>query len=390
MTGAGRGFCAGADMEETFKERIDGRDPGGDTAHGQGGMPAGLDWVDALPPLEAARRGGERRRGRHRHDDDPALRRDRRLGEGPLRHALHQGRAGAGAGEHALPGGSASGFGRASEMCLSGRLYPAAEAAPCGLVDRLVAPDDAARHRVRARARDRRQPGPAAAHDQGAARRATAATTDLTAAQQRETRDAARVLEERRSTRRRCRPSSRSGRRSSAEQRPGQQAGAVAKQPTYWLTRYLILRLLGLVYFFAFLSLARQVLPLIGEHGSTPIAPVPRRTSSSIAALAGRRSSTTRASSGSMLRTRCSSVSPGSAAPSRFRSCSATRTRSCSRSCGRSTCRSSTSARSGTATDGRSSSSRRASWRSSSARPSTRADSRAAPRRPSSSGCFAG
>jgi len=43
----------------------------------------------------------------------------------------------------------------------------------------------------------------------------------------------------------------------------------VAKQPTYWLTRFLILRLLGLVYFFAFLSLARQVLPLIGEHGLT-------------------------------------------------------------------------------------------------------------------------
>ena len=35
----------------------------------------------------------------------------------------------------------------------------------------------------------------------------------------------------------------------------------MAKQPTYWLTRLLILRLLGLVYFFAFLSLALQVLP---------------------------------------------------------------------------------------------------------------------------------
>ena len=33
------------------------------------------------------------------------------------------------------------GFGRASEMCLSGRLYSAAEAEHCGLVDRLVAPD---------------------------------------------------------------------------------------------------------------------------------------------------------------------------------------------------------------------------------------------------------
>ena len=38
----------------------------------------------------------------------------------------------------------------------------------------------------------------------------------------------------------------------------------------YWLTRFLFLRLLGLVYFFAFLSLAIQILPLIGEHGIFP------------------------------------------------------------------------------------------------------------------------
>jgi hypothetical protein len=44
-----------------------------------------------------------------------------------------------------------------------------------------------------------------------------------------------------------------------------------ARGPSYWLTRFLILRLLGLVYFFAFLSLARQVLPLIGSHGLTPV-----------------------------------------------------------------------------------------------------------------------
>src|SRR5438132_12547659 len=60
MTGAGRGFCAGADMEKTFQSRIQGRDPGGDTAHGQGGMPAGLDWVGLCrrsKPLVAAVNG---------------------------------------------------------------------------------------------------------------------------------------------------------------------------------------------------------------------------------------------------------------------------------------------------------------------------------------------
>jgi hypothetical protein len=40
--------------------------------------------------------------------------------------------------------------------------------------------------------------------------------------------------------------------------------------PSYWLTRFLILRLVGFVYFFAFLSLATQVLPLIGHEGLLP------------------------------------------------------------------------------------------------------------------------
>ena len=60
MTGAGRGFCAGADMEATFKSRIEGTDPGGNTAAGQGGMPAGLDWVKmarAAKPIVAAVNG---------------------------------------------------------------------------------------------------------------------------------------------------------------------------------------------------------------------------------------------------------------------------------------------------------------------------------------------
>jgi hypothetical protein len=39
---------------------------------------------------------------------------------------------------------------------------------------------------------------------------------------------------------------------------------------SYWLTRFIILRMLGLVYFVAFLSLAQQIMPLIGSRGLLP------------------------------------------------------------------------------------------------------------------------
>src|SRR5258708_27369356 len=39
---------------------------------------------------------------------------------------------------------------------------------------------------------------------------------------------------------------------------------------SYWLTRFVILRLLGLVYAVAFLVAAKQLVPLIGENGLTP------------------------------------------------------------------------------------------------------------------------
>ncbi len=39
---------------------------------------------------------------------------------------------------------------------------------------------------------------------------------------------------------------------------------------SYWLTRFVILRLLGLVYFVAFLIAARQIAPLIGRDGLLP------------------------------------------------------------------------------------------------------------------------
>ena len=42
-------------------------------------------------------------------------------------------------------------------------------------------------------------------------------------------------------------------------------------RPTYWLTRYMILRLLGVIYAIAFLIAINQILPLIGSDGLTPV-----------------------------------------------------------------------------------------------------------------------
>jgi hypothetical protein len=48
------------------------------------------------------------------------------------------------------------------------------------------------------------------------------------------------------------------------------QTAATTLSPSYWLTRFLILRLLGFVYFVAFLVAANQIVPLVGEHGLLP------------------------------------------------------------------------------------------------------------------------
>jgi len=49
------------------------------------------------------------------------------------------------------------------------------------------------------------------------------------------------------------------------------------ERPTYWLTRFLILRLLGIVYAVAFLATIIQIIPLIGEHGLLPASVFIRR-----------------------------------------------------------------------------------------------------------------
>jgi enoyl-CoA hydratase/carnithine racemase len=137
LTGAGRGFCAGADMEETFQKRISGTDPGADTQGGQGGMPRGLDWVAlcrSSKPLVAAVNGACVGIGLTQIlPFDVIFAGERaRFGMGFIKVGLVPELAST----HLL--GQRVGFGRASELCLTGRLVNADEALAIGLVERVV------------------------------------------------------------------------------------------------------------------------------------------------------------------------------------------------------------------------------------------------------------
>jgi enoyl-CoA hydratase/carnithine racemase len=141
MTGAGRGFCAGADMEATFKTRIDGVDPGRNTAGGRGGMPEGLDWVQLVrqsKPLVCAVNGAAVGIGVTMclPADQIVASTAARFGMGFIRMGLVP--------ELASTRWLAAriGFGKASDLFLSGRLIPAQEAFDIGLADQLVEPDD--------------------------------------------------------------------------------------------------------------------------------------------------------------------------------------------------------------------------------------------------------
>jgi enoyl-CoA hydratase/carnithine racemase len=141
LTGAGRGFCAGADMQDTFQTRLGGDDPGGDTAEGQGGLPRGLDWVALVresKPLVAAVNGAAVGVGL-----TMILPFDVIVASQAARFGMFFVKVGLVpelASTHFLV--QRMGFGRASEMCLTGRLYGAEEAHQKGLVDRLVAAEE--------------------------------------------------------------------------------------------------------------------------------------------------------------------------------------------------------------------------------------------------------
>ncbi len=130
LTGAGRGFCAGADIEQNFKARIEGERE----------TPAGSDWVRLIresKPLIAAINGVAVGVGITQvlPFDVLLASREARVGMFFVRMGL-------------VPELASSqllvqrvGFALASEMCLTGRLYSAEELANTGFFNAVVEPD---------------------------------------------------------------------------------------------------------------------------------------------------------------------------------------------------------------------------------------------------------
>src|SRR5437868_14988719 len=121
-------------MELTFKSRIEGRDPGEDTAGGQGGMPAGLDWVRLVresKPLVAAVNGAAVGIGM-----TMILPFDVIVASEKAKFGMFFIKVGL------VPELASTrflvdrvGFGKASQMCLTGKLYDGAAAHAIGLAD---------------------------------------------------------------------------------------------------------------------------------------------------------------------------------------------------------------------------------------------------------------
>lgn len=131
ITGEGRGFCAGADINDTFKSQLEG------TGNGQREGARTGDWVALLrrsKPIIAAVNGVSVGVGATMilPCDVIMASETARFGMAFVKMGLVPELASS----HFLV--QRMGFGRASEMCLTGRLYSAREAHDLDLVDHLV------------------------------------------------------------------------------------------------------------------------------------------------------------------------------------------------------------------------------------------------------------
>ena len=135
VTGAGRGFCAGADIRDNFKARMNAPTPDSETAPVRE-VPG--DWIDLMrssKPLIAAVNGACVGVGATMILPMDIIVASEEAKFGML--FVKMGVTPELASSHFLV--QRMGFGRASEMCLTARLYSGREAFEMGLADRLTA-----------------------------------------------------------------------------------------------------------------------------------------------------------------------------------------------------------------------------------------------------------
>lgn len=140
LTGAGRGFCAGADTEAVFQNRINSDDAGTTPTDEPGGMTGGVDWVQFLrtsKPIVAAVNGPAVGIGITMilPCDQIIASTTAKFGSGFIKMGLVPELASSRLYVQRL------GWGKASDFTLSGRIINGTEAAQIGLADRVVEPD---------------------------------------------------------------------------------------------------------------------------------------------------------------------------------------------------------------------------------------------------------
>ena len=185
LTGEGRGFCAGADMDAVFSTRIGGEDPGNDTAGGSGGMPASVDWVKLIresKPCIAAVNGAAIGIGvtKIMPFDVIVASPKAKLGFVFVKVGIVPELAST----HFLP--MRVGWGRANELMLTGRIVGGEEAVAMGLADVLSGEDDVLERAIEIGEQMAQNPAPMLRMTKDLLM-TNVAETDLDAAQSRET-----------------------------------------------------------------------------------------------------------------------------------------------------------------------------------------------------------
>ena len=138
LTGAGRGFCAGADIQDVFKAQSDGSGPSRSEVRGENTASNWVDLVRASKPMVAAVNGAAIGVGLTQ-----ILPMDSIVAAAGAKLSVRFIKMGVVpelASSHFLP--ARVGFGAANELMLTGKTVSAEEALAIGLVDRVAAPED--------------------------------------------------------------------------------------------------------------------------------------------------------------------------------------------------------------------------------------------------------